>query len=55
MDTAPVVKFVENPRTVERFDWADAGLDASPAAGLMLIGAGGILTAARVRRRLAAA
>ena len=55
MDTAPVVEFVEVPRTVGGFDWADAGLGAAAAIGLVLIGAGCVLTAARIRRPPSAA
>jgi hypothetical protein len=49
-DTAPVVEFVE-VREPQGFDWADAGLGAAAGIGLVLIGAGTALTAARVRRR----
>jgi hypothetical protein len=49
-DTAPVVEFVEVPKP-NGFDWADAGLGATAGVGLVLIGAGTAMTAARLRRR----
>ena len=49
-DKAPVVEFVEVPRP-NGFDWADAGLGAAAGIGLMLIGVGTAVTAARLRRR----
>jgi transposase len=49
-DTAPVVEFVQ-VREPHRFDWADAGLGAAAGIGLVLIGAGTAMTAARLRRR----
>ena len=49
-DKAPIVEFVEVAEPTG-FDWADAGLGAVAGIGLVLIGAGSALTAARMRRR----
>jgi len=49
-DMAPVVEFVEVPEP-NSFDWVDAALGAATGIGLVLIGAGSALTAARMRRR----
>jgi hypothetical protein len=49
-DTAPIVEFVEVSRP-SGFDWEDAGLGAAAGVGLVLIGAGTAMTAARLRRR----
>ena len=49
-DKAPVVEFVE-VREPSGFDWADAGMGAAAGIGLVLVGAGTALTAARLRRR----
>ena len=49
-DKAPVIEFVE-VRTPNGFDWEDAGLGAATGIGLVLIGAGTAMTAARLRRR----
>ena len=49
-DTAPIVEYVEVSKP-NGFDWADAGLGAASGIGLVLIGAGTAMTAARLRRR----
>ena len=49
-DTAPIVEFVEVSRP-SGFDWEDAGLGAAAGVGLVLIGAGTAMAAARLRRR----
>ena len=49
-ETAPIVEFVE-VREPSGFDWADAGLGAAAGVGLVMIGAGTAMTAARLRRR----
>jgi hypothetical protein len=48
--TAPVVEFVEVPAPAG-FDWGDAIVGAGGAVGAVLIGTGGALVVARVRRR----
>jgi hypothetical protein len=50
LDRAPVVEFVDVPHA-DGFDWTDAGLGAAGAIGIVLAGAGGALTAVRLRRR----
>jgi hypothetical protein len=52
--TAPATEFVRVSAD-GGFDWADAGIGAAAAIGIVLIGAGGALGAARMRRRPAAA
>jgi hypothetical protein len=54
LDHAPVVEFVDVPHA-DGFDWTDAALGAAGAIGIMLVGAGGAMTTARVRRRPLAA
>jgi hypothetical protein len=49
-DKAPVIEFVEVQKP-SSFDWTAAGLGAAAGIGLVLIGAGTALTAARLRRR----
>jgi hypothetical protein len=49
-DTAPIVEFVELPKP-SGFDWTAAALGAAAGIGLVLIGAGTAMTAARLRRR----
>jgi Ni/Co efflux regulator RcnB len=49
-DKAPVIEFVEVQKP-SGFDWTAAGLGAAAGIGLVLIGAGTALTAARFRRR----
>jgi hypothetical protein len=50
-DTSPVV-IDRRPIVLESgsFDWADAGLGAAGAAGLVLVGGGAVLLARRGRR-----
>ena len=50
LDNAPVVEFVDVPRTDE-FDWTDALAGAAMSFGVVLLGAGGVAAAVRVRRR----
>jgi hypothetical protein len=50
LETAPIVEFVEVAET-NGFDWADAGLGAAAGIGLVLVGVGGAMTSARLRRR----
>lgn len=50
LETAPIVEFVEVAQP-SGFDWADAGLGAAAGIGLVLVGAGGAITTARLRRR----
>jgi hypothetical protein len=50
LENAPVVEFVEVAGP-NGFDWSDAGLGAAAGIGLVLVGAGGAITTARLRRR----
>jgi hypothetical protein len=50
LENAPIVEFVEVSKP-QGFDWSDAGLGAAAGIGLMLVGAGGAITTARLRRR----
>jgi len=49
-EVAPVVEFVDVPGR-DGFDWTDAALGAATGIGIMLVGAGGAMTTARLRRR----
>ena len=54
LETAPVVEFVDAP-SADGFDWTDAAVGAAGALGVLLVGTGGAMTTARMRRRLVAA
>ncbi|HET8754708.1 MAG TPA: hypothetical protein VFM58_01775 [Solirubrobacteraceae bacterium] len=50
LDNAPVVEYVD-VAPADDFDWTDALAGAATSFGIVLLGAGGVATVVRLRRR----